>query len=156
MKKDNFVHLHVHSEYSLLDGASRIIKLIEKASQYDMPALALTDHGVMYGAIEFYTQAKKSGIKPIIGCEVYLAPRSRREKKRGGEKKEEGFYYKPRVDKELLRKFHEGIIALSGCISGEIPKYIIADQTESAKRNLEEYIDIFGKNNFFFGITGLG
>src|SRR3972149_9060116 len=184
MKKDNFVHLHVHSEYSLLDGASRIIKLIEKASQYDMPALALTDHGVMYGAIEFYTQAKKSGIKPIIGCEVYLAPRSRREKQSGREKKEEtfyhltllaennqgyqnlmklvslgffeGFYYKPRVDKELLREYKEGIIALSGCISGEIPKYIIADQTESAKRNLEEYIDIFGKNNFFFGITGLG
>ncbi|HEY4696157.1 MAG TPA: DNA polymerase III subunit alpha [Candidatus Hydromicrobium sp.] len=184
MKKDNFVHLHVHSEYSLLDGASRIIKLIEKASQYDMPALALTDHGVMYGAIEFYTQAKKSGIKPIIGCEVYLAPRSRREKQSGREKKEEtfyhltllaennqgyqnlmrlvslgfleGFYYKPRVDKELLRKFHEGIIALSGCISGEIPKYIIADQTESAKRNLEEYIDIFGKNNFFLELQDSG
>ena len=184
MKKDNFAHLHVHSEYSLLDGASRIIKLIEKASQYDMPALALTDHGVMYGAIEFYTQAKKSGIKPIIGCEVYLAPRSRREKQSGREKKEEtfyhltllaennqgyqnlmrlvslgfleGFYYKPRVDKELLRKFHEGIIALSGCISGEIPKYIIADQTESAKRNLEEYIDIFGKNNFFLELQDSG
>ena len=184
MKKDNFVHLHVHSEFSLLDGASRIPKLIEKASQYDMPALALTDHGVMYGVIEFYTQAKKMGIKPIIGCEVYLAPKSRFEKQSEREKKEgnfyhltllaennqgyhnlmrlvsmgflEGFYYRPRVDKELLSKFKEGLIALSGCISGEIPKYIILDQIEGAKKNLEQYLDIFGRDNFFLELQDSG
>ena len=184
MKKDNFVHLHVHSEFSLLDGASRIPKLIEKASQYDMPALALTDHGVMYGVIEFYTQAKKMGIKPIIGCEVYLAPKSRFEKQSERGKKEgnfyhltllaennqgyhnlmrlvsmgflEGFYYRPRVDKELLGKFKEGLIALSGCISGEIPRYIISDQIEVAKKNLEQYLDIFGRNNFFLELQDSG
>ena len=184
MKKDNFVHLHVHSEFSLLDGASRITKLIEKASQYGMPALALTDHGVMYGAVEFYSQAKKIGIKPIIGCEVYLAPKSRFEKQSERDKKEEnfyhltllaennqgyhnlmrlvsmgfleGFYYRPRVDKELLGKFKEGLIALSGCMSGEIPKYIISDKIEGAKRNLEQYLDIFGKNNFFLELQDSG
>jgi DNA polymerase-3 subunit alpha len=184
MKKDNFAHLHVHSEYSLLDGASRIIKLIEKACEFNMPALALTDHGVMYGVIEFYSQAKKSGIKPIIGCEIYLAPKSRWDKQSEKEKKEEtfyhltllaennqgyqnlmklvslgfleGFYYKPRVDKELLREYKEGIIALSGCISGEIPKYIISGQIESTKKILEEYIDIFGKNNFFLELQDSG
>ncbi|MBE3114257.1 MAG: DNA polymerase III subunit alpha [Actinobacteria bacterium] len=184
MKRDNFVHLHVHSEYSLLDGATRIKKLIERACEFNMPALALTDHGVMYGAIEFYTQAKKSGIKPIIGCEVYLAPKSRRDKQSERDKKEEtsyhlillaennrgyqnlmrlvslgfleGFYYKPRVDKELLREFNEGIIALSGCIAGEIPKCIILDKTKSAKKILEEYIDIFGKNNFFLELQDSG
>ncbi|HJX01654.1 MAG TPA: DNA polymerase III subunit alpha, partial [Candidatus Humimicrobiaceae bacterium] len=184
MKKDNFVHLHVHSEFSLLDGASRITKLIEKASQYGMPALALTDHGVMYGAVEFYSQAKKIGIKPIIGCEVYLAPKSRFEKQSERDKKEEnfyhltllaennqgyhnlmrlvsmgfleGFYYRPRVDKELLGKYKEGLIALSGCMSGEIPKYIISDKIEGAKRNLEQYLDIFGKNNFFLELQDSG
>src|SRR4030043_1721506 len=184
MKKDNFVHLHVHSEFSLLDGASRITKITEKASQYDMPAMALTDHGVMYGAVEFYSQAKKIGIKPIIGCEVYLAPKSRFEKQSERDKKEEnfyhltllaennqgyhnlmrlvsmgfleGFYYRPRVDKELLGKFKGGLIALSGCMSGEIPKYIISDQIEGAKRNLEQYLDIFGKNNFFLELQDSG
>ena len=184
MGKDNFIHLHVHSEYSLLDGASRISELIERACQYNMPALALTDHGVMYGIIEFYTQAKKAGIKPIIGCEVYLAPKSRWDKQLERGKNEEnfyhltllaennqgyqnlmrlvslgfleGFYYKPRVDKELLRKFRQGIIALSGCIAGEIPKYIITDRMERAKKALEEYVDIFGKNNFFLELQDSG
>jgi DNA polymerase-3 subunit alpha len=183
MGKDNFIHLHVHSEYSLLDGASRINELIERACQYGMPALALTDHGVMYGIIEFYTQAKKAGIKPIIGCEVYLAPKSRWDKQleRGNEENFyhltllaennqgyhnlmklvslgflEGFYYKPRVDKELLEKFNEGIIALSGCIAGEIPKYIITDRMGRAKKALEEYIDIFGKDNFFLELQDSG
>ncbi len=184
MKKDKFAHLHVHSEYSLLDGASRIIQLVERACEYDMPALALTDHGVMYGIIEFYTQAKKSAVKPIIGCEVYLAPRSRWDKQLEREKREEisyhltllaennqgyqnlmrlvslgfleGFYYKPRVDKELLREFNKGLIALSGCISGEVPKYIISGQYESAKKILEEYIDIFGKDNFFLELQDSG
>jgi len=184
MKKNNFVHLHVHSEYSLLDGASRIMQLVERACEFDMKALALTDHGVMYGAIDFYNQAKKSGIKPIIGCEIYLAPKSRWDKRLERDKKEEtsyhltllaennhgyqnlmklvslgfleGFYYKPRVDKELLREFREGIIALSGCISGEIPKYIVSGQTDTAKKILEEYIDIFGKDNFFLELQDSG
>ncbi len=184
MKKDNFVHLHVHSEYSLLDGASRIIQLIERACQFDMPALALTDHGVMYGIIEFYNQAKKSGIKPIIGSEIYLAPKSRWDKQLERDKKEEtsyhltllaennrgyqnliklvslgfleGFYYKPRVDKELLRNYGQGIIALSGCISGEIPKYIVSGQIETAKKILEEYMEIFGRDNFFLELQDSG
>ncbi len=184
MKKDNFVHLHVHSEYSLLDGASRIPQLVERACQFDMPAVALTDHGVMYGIIDFYTTAKKSGIKPIIGCEVYLAPRSRRDKQKDRNKREgtsyhltllaennrgyqnlmrlvslgflEGFYYKPRVDKELLREYREGIIALSGCISGEIPRHIVLGQVEESKKILEEYIDIFGRDNFFLELQDSG
>ncbi len=184
MKNDNFVHLHVHSEYSLLDGASRINKLVEKACSYGMPALALTDHGVMYGIIEFYNQARKAGIKPIIGCEVYMAPHSRWDKQLGREKNEEafyhlvllaennqgyqnlmrlvslgfleGFYYKPRVDKELLKRFKEGIIALSGCIGGEIPKYIISNNIEGAKKALSEYLDIFGKSNFFLELQDSG
>ncbi len=184
MKNDNFVHLHVHSEYSLLDGASRINELVEKACSYGMPALALTDHGVMYGIIEFYNQAKKAGIKPIIGCEVYIAPQSRWDKRLGKEKNEEafyhltllaetnqgyqnlmrlvslgfleGFYYKPRVDKELLERFKEGIIALSGCIAGEIPKYIISNNIEGAKKSLGEYLDIFGKSNFFLELQDSG
>jgi DNA polymerase III subunit alpha len=184
MKKDSFVHLHVHSEYSLLDGASRIPELVEKACQFDMPAVALTDHGVMYGIIDFYLQAKKSGIKPVIGCEVYLAPKSRWHKRKDREKKEgisyhltllaennagyknlmklvslgflEGFYYKPRVDKELLKEYREGIIALSGCISGEIPKHIASGQIEASKKILEEYIDIFGRNNFFLELQDSG
>ncbi len=177
MEKDNFVHLHVHSEYSLLDGATRINKLIEKACEYNMPAVALTDHGVMYGIIEFYLAAVKAGIKPIVGCEVYLAPKTRWDKQSERDKREgsfyhltllvknnkgyqnlmklvslsftEGFYYKPRVDKELLREYSEGLIALSGCIGGEVPKYLIAGETDSAKQALEEYIDIFGKENFY-------
>ncbi len=184
MGKHNFIHLHVHSEYSLLDGASRINELIERACQYNMPALALTDHGVMYGIIEFYTQAKKAGLKPIIGCEVYLAPKSRWDKQlERGKNGEtfyhltllaennrgyqnlmrmvslgflEGFYYRPRVDKELLRSLSEGIIALSGCIAGEIPKYIIADKIEKAKKTVEEYIDIFGRDNFFLELQDSG
>jgi DNA polymerase III subunit alpha len=184
MEKGKFVHLHVHSEYSLLDGASRITKLIERAGEFDMPALALTDHGVMYGCIEFYSQAKKAGIKPIIGCEVYLAPKSRWDKQIERDKKEEsfyhltllsennrgyknlmrlvslgfleGFYYKPRVDKELLREYSKGIIALSGCISGEIPKLIVSGKIKEAKKILEEYVDIFGKENFFLELQDSG
>jgi DNA polymerase-3 subunit alpha len=184
MGKDNFIHLHVHSEYSLLDGASRINELIERACHYNMPALALTDHGVMYGIIEFYTQAKKAGVKPIIGCEVYMAPKSRWDKQleRGNNEENfyhltllaennqgyqnlmrlvslgflEGFYYRPRVDKELLGKFRGGIIALSGCIAGEIPRYIITDRMERARKALEEYIEIFGKDNFFLELQDSG
>ena len=142
----DFVHLHVHTEYSLLDGASRVKKLVSYAKELGMKSLAITDHGTMYGTIAFYKEAKKQGIKPIIGCEVYLAPKSRfdnfevegtryyhlillAENNTGYQNliklvslaNIEGMYYKPRVDKELLRRYHEGIICLSSCIAGEIP-----------------------------------
>ena len=181
MKRDNFVHLHVHSEYSLLDGASRIKKLIERACEFNMPALALTDHGVMYGAIEFYTQAKKSGIKPIIGCEVYILTKGSRLVKgkdnsiniesgftearvlsangRGAKKggyshlvllvkneigyknlmkltsigHTEGFYYKPRVDAEVLKKYSEGLIALSACAGGVVSAHLVKGDYSEAK-----------------------
>ncbi|MDD3628610.1 MAG: DNA polymerase III subunit alpha [Actinomycetota bacterium] len=184
MEKGKFVHLHVHSEYSLLDGASRIPKLIERACDFNMPAVALTDHGVMYGCIEFYNQAKKAGIKPIIGCEVYMAPKSRWDKQSERDKREEnfyhltllaennhgyknlmkivslgfleGFYYKPRVDKELLKELGDGIIALSGCISGEIPKHIVSGRIKEAERILGEYLEIFGKDRFFLELQDSG
>ncbi len=184
MVKDNFVHLHVHSEYSLLDGATRIKGLVEKAARLGMPAVALTDHGVMYGAIEFYRAAKKAGIKPIIGCEVYMAPKSRFEKQASKGKREdtsyhltllatnnqgyqnlmrlvsygflEGFYYKPRIDMELLEKYHEGLIGLSGCIAGEIPKHIISGDDEAASRTLERLTGIFGKDNFYLELQDSG
>jgi len=184
MVKDNFVHLHVHSEYSLLDGATRIKGLVEKAARLGMPAVALTDHGVMYGAVEFYRAAKKAGIKPIIGCEVYMAPKSRFEKQATKGKREdtsyhltliatnnqgyqnlmrlvsfgflEGFYYKPRIDMELLEKYHEGLIGLSGCIAGEIPKHIISGDDEAASRTLERLTGIFGKDNFYLELQDSG
>jgi len=173
MSTENFVHLHVHSEYSLLDGAIRIRDLIKKASDYNMPAVALTDHGVMYGIIEFYNEAVKAGIKPLLGCEVYIAPNGRFEKQVNKNNDEdnfyhltliaenikgyknlmklvslgfiEGFYYKPRVDKELLKQYKDGLIALSGCIKGEIPNAIINGKKDKAFNILDEYIDIFGK-----------
>jgi len=184
MEKNNFVHLHVHSEYSLLDGEVRINKLIDKVCEYGMPAVALTDHGVMYGAIEFYKEAKKAGIKPIIGCEVYLAPESRWKKqaqrgKRGDTSYHltllaennkgyqnlmklvslgflEGFYYKPRIDKELLREYGDGIIGLSGCFASEISKCIQMGKVNKAEKVLEEFIDIFGKDSFYLEIQDSG
>ncbi len=180
----NFVHLHVHSEYSLLDGSARIKDLISKAIEYGMPAIALTDHGVMYGIIEFYKTAVKSGIKPIIGCEIYQAPNSRWDKQLEKENREEvsnhltllvenktgyknlmklvslgfieGFYYKPRVDSELLAQYKDGIIALSGCISGKIPRYIQNGKISEARKAIEEYIDIFGRDNFFLELQDSG
>lgn len=179
MKK--FVHLHNHTEYSLLDGASRIKDLIRRAKELDMPAVAITDHGVMYGVIDFYKEAKKQGIKPIIGCEVYVAPRTRfdKEPKKDespyhlvllAENQEgyenlskivslgflEGFYYKPRVDKEVLQKYSKGLIALSACLAGEIPRYIIEDRYEQAKSTAQEYQEIFGQGNFFLEIQQHG
>ncbi|MCL5072779.1 MAG: PHP domain-containing protein, partial [Actinobacteria bacterium] len=166
--KKNFIHLHVHSEYSLLDGSTRIKDLIGKTVEYGMPAIALTDHGVMYGIIEFYKTAVNSGIKPIIGCEIYQAPNSRWNKQLEKENREEvsnhltllvenktgyknlmklvslgfieGFYYKPRVDSELLAQYKDGIIALSGCISGKIPHYIQSGKISEAEKAIEEYI----------------
>jgi DNA polymerase III subunit alpha len=166
-----FVHLHQHTQYSILDGAANINKLLAKAKELKMNALAITDHGNMYGAVNFYQQAKKEGIKPIIGCEVYVAPVSRLEKK-GKESRsgfhlillaknkvgyhnlaklvtrgyKEGFYYTPRVDKELLKEYREGLIACSACIGGEIPSTILSQGEEEGEKVLKEYIEIFGEN----------
>lgn len=180
-KKRQFVHLHVHTEYSLLDGASRIDELTKRAKELDMPAIAITDHGSMYGTINFYKAAKANGIKPIIGCEVYIAPASRFDKvavngnvyyhlillaeNEIGYKNliklvsigySEGFYYKPRIDKELLREYHEGIICLSACVAGEVPAAILCDNYEKAEELVQEYIDIFGKDNYFLEIQDHG
>ena len=168
-----FVHLHLHSHFSLLDGLSKIDEIVSRVKELGMEAVALTDHGNLYGAIEFYQKATKQGIKPIIGCELYLAPRSRFDKEAGRDAEYfhlpvlcknnagyqnllqlltkahlEGFYYKPRVDKELLQEFHEGLIVLSGCLSGEIPRAILSGKTERARSLVTEYIGIFGKENF--------
>ena len=160
-----FTHLHVHTEYSLLDGSAKIKELVERVKELGMDSIAITDHGAMYGAIEFYKAAKEVGIKPIIGCEVYVAAGSRltKEGKGGGyyhlvllaENETgyhnliklvsygfiDGFYYKPRVDKDLLRQYHEGIICLSSCIAGEIPQAIIRDNMERAEKLVQEYVD---------------
>jgi DNA polymerase III subunit alpha len=173
----NFVHLHVHSEFSLLDGACRIKDLISKAKKNNMPALALTDHGVMYGVIQFYKEAVANQIKPIIGCEVYVAPHSRKDKSNG--KKEspshlillaknkkgyqnllqlvtksflEGFYYKPRIDKEILKEYSEGLIGLSACLKGEIPRMILQNNLTKARELALSYQEIFGKDDFYLEI----
>lgn len=174
--KDSFVHLHTHSEFSLLDGAIRIKELVRKVKEMGMQAVALTDHGSMYGAIEFYTEAKQAGIKPIIGCEVYVAPKSRFDKASKEDKSHhlvllardaegyrnlmklvskgflEGFYYRPRVDRELLIEHSNGLIALSACLSGQIPKLIARGKLERAEQVARELQDIFGKGNFYLEI----
>ena len=178
----SFTHLHVHTEYSLLDGSSKIKEITKRAAELGMDSLAITDHGVMYGVIDFYKAAKEAGIKPILGCEVYVAPGSRFDKEAGtGEDKynhlvllaenntgyqnlmkivsrgfTEGFYYKPRVDKELLREFHEGIIATSACLAGEVQRYLARGMHEEAKRVALYYQDIFGKDNFFLELQDHG
>lgn len=181
IKKSDFVHLHVHTEYSLLDGASRVKDLVKAVKELGMKAIAITDHGSMYGVIDFYKAAQKEGIKPIIGCEVYLAPASRHdafevdgtryyhlillaENQQGYSNlvklvslaNTEGMYYKPRVDKELLRQYHEGIICLSACIAGEIPQAILRDNANKAEELVKEYVDIFGKDNFFIELQDHG
>ena len=178
----SFTHLHVHTEYSLLDGSSKIKEITKRAAELGMDSLAITDHGVMYGVIDFYKAAKEAGIKPILGCEVYVAPGSRFDKEAGtGEDKynhlvllaenntgyqnlmkivsrgfTEGFYYKPRVDIELLREFHEGIIATSACLAGEVQRYLARGMYEEAKRVALYYQDIFGKDNFFLELQDHG
>ena len=174
-----FVHLHTHSHYSLLDGLAKIDDLIGHAKELGMKTLALTDHGNLYGAVEFYKKALKAEIKPILGVEAYIAKGSRHEKQplKKGEKNYfhlillcendfgwknllqlatkanlEGFYYKPRMDKELLRQHHEGLIALSACPAGEIPQLILNNNLEEAEKTVREYQDIFGKENFFLEI----
>ncbi|MFP4020029.1 MAG: DNA polymerase III subunit alpha [Halanaerobium sp.] len=166
----NFVHLHNHTAFSLLDGAIRVDSLIKKTKEYEMPAAAITDHGVLYGMIDFYRKAKKEGIKPIIGAELYLSPGSRFEKSRKryhllllAQNKQgyhnliqlvskawlEGFYYKPRVDKELLAEYSQGLICLSACLQGEIPQLLINGNYDLAKKAASDYQAIFGKENFF-------
>ena len=170
----SFVHLHIHSEYSLLDGACRIDRLIDKVKEYGGNAVAVTDHGNMYAAVDFYKEALKKGIKPIIGCEVYVASGSRLKKIGSGERKNyhlillcqnntgyqnliklvskgwtEGFYGKPRIDRELLEEYHEGLICLSACLAGEIPQDILAGDYDRAKKTACYYRELFGENNFY-------
>ena len=172
MNRSDFVHLHVHSQYSLLDGAIRFEDLFEKTRQFKMDALALTDHGTMFGVVEFYQKAIQQGIKPIVGCEVYVAPTNRHERKAGGERPYhltllaknrtgyhhlaqlsslahlEGFYYKPRVDKELLSRYQDGLFALSGCMKGEIASFILDGNMDRALDATREYRQIFGERFF--------
>ncbi|MBN2619785.1 DNA polymerase III subunit alpha [candidate division WOR-3 bacterium] len=179
----SFVHLHNHTEYSLLDGAMRIDRLTELAAKYKMPALAITDHGNMFGAIEFYKSAHRNGVKPIIGIETYIAPKSRKDQSRNIRIPEssfhltllcedetgyrnliklssaaflEGFYYKPRIDKEILSQHHKGLIGLSGCLKGEVAYKIGMGDMGAAKQALQEYQDIFGRENFYIEIMRLG
>jgi DNA polymerase-3 subunit alpha len=179
---DSFVHLHLHTEYSPLDGAVRIPELMAKAKKMGMPAVAMTDHGNLYGAIEFYQEAKKAGIKPIIGCEIYLAPGSMHDKTPTPGRKNashltllaadekgyhsllklvskahlEGFYHKPRVDKETLYEFRDGIICLSGCLNGEINQFIRGDQLTQAKKSLADFRDIYGDENLYLEMHNHG
>ena len=177
----SFAHLHVHTEYSLLDGASRIKELIRRTKELGMDSVAITDHGVMYGTVRFYKEAKAQGIHPVIGCEVYLAPGHRQERAEVDGTRYyhlillaenevgyrnlvqlislaniEGYYYKPRVDKDLLRQYHEGIIALSACVAGEIPRSILRGDPERTDEILAEYVDIFGRDNFFLELQDHG
>ncbi|MBM3880432.1 MAG: DNA polymerase III subunit alpha [Verrucomicrobia bacterium] len=176
MSHAEFVHLHLHTEYSLLDGACRLDRLMDKAQDLGFPALAITDHGVLYGAIDFYQAARAKGIKPILGCEVYVAPGSRFERKAAPGGRDayhhllllakdltgyrnliqlvtaghlEGYYYKPRIDKELLEAHRDGLIVLSGCLASEIPELIANDQLAKARQTLDWFKQIFGPENFY-------
>ena len=177
-----FTHLHVHTEYSLLDGSNKIKECVKRVKELGMDSVAITDHGVMYGVIDFYRAARAEGVKPILGCEVYVAPNSRFDKElTGGEERyhhlvllaennqgyanlmkivsrgfTEGYYYKPRVDMEVLREFHEGIIALSACLAGEVPRYIEKGMIEEAKQAALKYQDCFGKGNYFLELQDHG
>ena len=177
----SFTHLHLHTEYSLLDGACRIEQLMDEVQRLGQTSVAVTDHGVMYGVIDFYRAAKKRGIKPIIGCEVYMAARTRFDKvhaldseryhlillcenetgyknliKLVSEGFVTGFYTKPRIDRELLEKYHEGLIALSACLAGEIPRALLSGDYEGAKKKALWYRSVMGENNFFLEIQDHG
>ncbi len=172
-----FIHLHTHSHYSLLDGLTKIDVMVKTAKKNGMSAIALTDHGNMYGAIEFYKECKKHGIKPIIGIEAYIAERTRKDKEPGVDNRRyhltllaknikgyknlmrlvtianlEGYYYKPRMDKEILREFHEGIICLSGCMGSQLSRAVLAENNERAEELIHEHQDIFGKENYFLEV----
>lgn len=177
----DFVHLHVHTEYSLLDGCCRIGQLIDRAAELGQKSIAITDHGVMYGVIDFYKYAHSKGVKPIVGCEVYVAPRSRFDKQKGLDSQynhlvllcesnegyqnliklvsagfTEGFYSKPRIDKELLQKHHNGIIALSACLAGEIPRLLSNGEYEKAKESALWFDSVFGRGNYFLELQDHG
>jgi DNA polymerase-3 subunit alpha len=181
MSTSPFVHLHVHTHYSLLDGATRIEALVERAKQHNMPAVAITDHGNLFGAIEFYNAALSAGVKPIIGCETYLASGDRRSKDREGLKESyhllllamnlegyhnllrlaslahtEGFYRKPRIDKELLRELSGGLLCTSGCIGGEIPQTLLTRDRKTAEELTKTYLEIFGPDRFFIELQDHG
>ncbi len=181
MKSDSFVNLHVHTEYSLLDGACRIKKLVERVKELGQTAVAITDHGNMYGVAEFWKTAKNVGVKPIIGCEVYVAPRTRHDREPKLDARPyhlillcennigyrnlvklvsagfiEGFYNRPRVDLELLKKYHEGLICLSACLIGEVPRLLADGQYLAAKAKALEYRDIFGEGNYFLEVQDHG
>ncbi len=179
--KKEFVHLHVHTEYSLLDGAIRIGKMLEKAKSDEMPAVAITDHGAMFGVVDFYEQAQKAGIKPLIGCECYVAPRTIRDKSTDDHKgishlvllaenqegyknlcslvsqaNLEGFYHLPRIDKQILAKYSKGLIGLSACLKGEIPSLLRAGKIKEADDAARFYVNLLGKNNFFLEVQNSG
>ncbi|PYL18276.1 MAG: DNA polymerase III subunit alpha, partial [Verrucomicrobia bacterium] len=181
MPRDSFVHLHLHTEYSLLDGAVRMKELMQKAVEFGMPAVAVTDHGNLYGAIEFYQEATRAGIKPIIGCEAYVAPHSHKEKASSLREAAyhftllaqndngyrnlvklistahlDGFHYRPRIDKELLAQHSAGLIGLSGCLAGEVNSAIQSDNIDKAKQAAAEYRDILGPENFFIELHDHG
>src|SRR5882672_2139002 len=183
MSHADFVHLHLHTEFSLLDGACRLDRLMDRAHELKFPSLAITDHGVLHGAIDFYQAARAKGIKPIIGCEVYVAPVSRLDKKtsNGGRdvynhlvllaKDEtgyknliklataahlEGYYYKPRIDKELLAAHKEGLIALSGCLASEIPELIVKEQLPKAREAIDWFKQTLGPENFYLELQNHG
>ena len=178
----SFVHLHVHTEYSLLDGSNKIKEYVSRVKELGMNSAAITDHGVMYGVIDFYREARRQGINPILGCEVYVAPHSRFDREvTGGDDRYyhlvllaennegyanlmkivskgfvEGYYYKPRVDKELLRKYSKGIIALSACLAGEVQRYLTKGLYDEAKKTALEYQEIFGEDNYFLELQDHG
>ncbi len=178
----NFTHLHVHTEYSLLDGSNKIKEYVARVKELGMDSAAITDHGVMYGVIDFYREARAAGINPVLGCEVYVAPNSRFDRETGNDENRyyhlvllaenntgyanlmkivskgfvEGFYYRPRVDMEILRQYHEGIIALSACLAGEVQRYLIRSMYEEAKETALKYRDVFGENNYFLELQDHG
>src|SRR5207244_6766885 len=182
MASDSFVHLHTHSEYSLLDGASRVDELCAKAAEFGMPAIALTDHGVMFGTLGFYEAARRHGINPIVGVEAYVAPGKRFDRTPGESEEKyrhltllarseegyrnllrlvtdahlEGFYHRPRIDKDLLAERAEGLIGLSGCLASEGARLLVAGQHRKATEVASSYRDIFGEGNFFLELQDHG
>lgn len=183
MDRINFAHLHVHTEYSLLDGSNKIKEYVARVKELGMTAAAITDHGVMFGVIDFYRAAKATGINPVLGCEVYVAPGSRFDKEAYGKDEDryyhlvllaenntgyanlmkivsrgftEGYYYKPRVDYELLEEYHEGLIALSACLAGEVQRNLARNMYEEGKKAALHYENIFGKGNFFLELQDHG